>query len=178
MTKLGAEGGRDVSSSSSSIPSSYENLEAIITNIMDTCIDLGLPREKLSDILLQVFELSNNESIHPVQLPYYLSKKIQEKKQLEQDIEKLRKLKQQAEKETNEELQKRNLTNDAIKEHINVREQLEKLGIPLSDIQKMINAVKNTFHLGYEPSSIAAKFASISSLEQRERDLENRYMLL
>lgn len=177
MTKLGA-GGRDVSSSSSSILCSCDNLEAIITNIVDTCIDMGLPKEKLSYILLQVFELSNNESIHPVQLPYYLSKKIQEKKQLEQDIEKLRKLKQQAEKETNEALQKRNLTNDAIKEHINVREELEKLGIPLSNIQKTINAIKNTLHLGYEPSSIAAKFASISSLEERERALENRCMLL
>jgi hypothetical protein len=94
MTKLGAEGGRDVSSSSSSIRCSYDNIEAILTNIIDTCIDSGLPREKLSDILLQVFELSNNESIHPVQLPYYLSKKIQEKKQIEQDIENLGKLKQ------------------------------------------------------------------------------------
>ena len=127
--------------------------------------------------MLQVFELSNNESIHPVQLPYYLSKKIQEKKQLEQDIEKLGKIKQQVEKETNEALQKRNLTNDTIKEYINIREELEKLGTPFSNIQKTINAVKNTLQLGYEPASIASKFANISSLE-RERDLENRCLLL
>ena len=177
ITKLGA-GRIDIPSSSSSIQCSYDNIETIITNIIDTCIDLGIPREKLSDILLQVFELSNNESIHPVQLPYYLSKKIQEKKQLEQDIENLGKLKQQVEKETSEALQKRNLTNDTIKEYINTREELEKLGIPISNIQKMINAIKNTLHLGYEPSSIVSKFASISSLEKREWDLENRCMML
>lgn len=142
------------------------------------CIDLGLPEEKLVDTLLQVFELSNNESIPPVQLPYYLSKKIQEKKQLEQDIEKLGKLKHQGEKDTNEALQKSNLTNDTINEYINVREELQKMGISLSDIQKTINAIKNTSQLGYEPKSIAAKFANISSLEQMERDLENKCLLL
>ena len=71
-------------------------------------MDLGLPEESLSDTLLQVFELSNNESIHPVQVPYYIIKKIQEKKQLEQDIEKLGIQRQQYEKETNEALQEHN----------------------------------------------------------------------
>jgi hypothetical protein len=176
INKLGA-GKRD-SSSSSSTSCSYENLETIITNVVDTCIEMGLPGENLSDTLLQVFELSNKESIHPLQLPYYLSKKIQEKKQLEQDIEKLGKLKQQVEKDTHEALQKSNLTNDTINEHDNVREELDKLGIPLSDIQRMINAIKNTSQLGYEPTSIAAKFVNISSLEQMERDLENKCLLL
>ena len=46
---------------------SFEKLEKIVTNIKNTCIDSGLPEERLSDTLLQVFELSNNESIHPVQ---------------------------------------------------------------------------------------------------------------
>ena len=94
--------------------SSYGKIEMIITNVKNTCIDLGLPEESLSDIILQVFELSNNESIHPIQLPYYIIKKIQEKKQLEQDIERLGIQRQQYEKETKETLQKRNLTIDAI----------------------------------------------------------------
>jgi hypothetical protein len=179
INKVGAGGRRDISSSSSSSTScSYENLETIITNIIDTCIDFGLPAEKLSDILVQVFELSNSESIHPVQLPYYLVKKTQEKKQLEQDIEKLGKLKQQGEKETNEAIQKSNLTNDTINEYINIKGELEKLGIPLSNIQKMINAIKNTSQLGYNPASIAAKFANISSLEKREVALEDKCLLL
>jgi len=176
INKLGA-GRRDISSSSST-SCSYENLETILRNIIDTCIDSGLPEEKLSDTILQVFELSNNESFHPVQLPYYLSKKIQEKKQLEQDIEKLGKLKHQVEKDTNEALQKSNITNDTINEHVNVREELERLGIPFSDVQKTINAIKNTSQLGYEPTSIAAKFANSNSLEKMERDLENKCLLL
>ena len=134
--------------------SSYEKIEMIVTNIKNTCMDLGLPEESLSDTLLQVFELSNNESIHPVQVPYYIIKKIQEKKQLEQDIEKLGIQRQQYEKETNEALQERNLTIDAINEHIHLREELEKLGIPLTNIQKTINAINRTSQIGYEPAKI------------------------
>ena len=158
--------------------SSYGKLEMIITNVKNTCIDLGLPEESLSDIILQVFELSNNESIHPVQLPYYIIKKIQEKKQLEQDIERLGIQRQQYEKETNETLQKRNLTIDAINEHIHLREELEKLGIPLTDIQKTINAINNTCRLGYEPTEIAARFSDTSSLEKEKSALANRCLLL
>jgi hypothetical protein len=46
ISKLGA-GARDISFSAST-SCSYENLETIITNIVDTCIDLGLPEKKLS----------------------------------------------------------------------------------------------------------------------------------
>jgi hypothetical protein len=158
--------------------SSYEKIEMIITNIKNTCMDLGLPEESLSDILLQVFELSNNESIHPVQVPYYIIKKIQEKKQLEQDIEKLGIQRQQYENETNEALQKRNLTIDVINEHIHLREELEKLGIPLPNVQKTINAINNTCRLGYEPAKIAARFGNTSSLEKEGSDLANRCLLL
>jgi hypothetical protein len=150
----------------------------IVTNIKNTCMDLGLPEESLSDILLQVFELSNNESIHPVQVPYYIIKKIQEKKQLEQDIEKLGIQRQQYEKETNEALQKRNLTTNFINEHIKLREELGKLGIPLANIQKMINVINNTSQLGYEPAKVAAKLCNTSSLEKEESALANRCLLL
>ena len=136
---------------------SFEKVEKIVTNIKNTCIDSGLPEERLSDALLQVFELSNNESIHPVQVPYYIIKKIQEKKQLEQDIEKLGIQRQQYERETNEALQQRNLTIDAINEHIHLREELEKLGIPLTNIQKTINAINSTSQIGYEPAKIGSK---------------------
>jgi hypothetical protein len=158
--------------------SSYEKTEMIVTNIKNTCMDLGLPEESLSDILLQVFELSNNESIHPVQVPYYIIKKIQEKKQLEQDIEKLGIQRQQYEKETNEALQKRNLTTNFINEHIKLREELGKLGIPLANIQKMINVINNTSQLGYEPAKVAAKLCNTSSLEKEESALANRCLLL
>lgn len=157
---------------------SFEKVEKIVTNIKNTCIDSGLPEERLSDALLQVFELSNNESIHPVQVPYYIIKKIQEKKQLEQDIEKLGIQRQQYERETNEALQQRNLTIDAINEHIHLREELEKLGIPLTNIQKTINAINSTSQIGYEPAKIAARFGDTSSLEKEESDLAKRCLLL
>ena len=75
---------------------------------------------------------------------YHIIKKIQEKKQLEQDIERLGIQRQQYEKETNEALQKLNLTTNFINEHIYLREELGKLGIPLANIQKMINVINNT----------------------------------
>ncbi len=111
-------------------------------------------------------------------MPYYIIKKIQEKKQLEQDIEKLGIQRQQYEKETNEALQQRNLTIDAINEHIHLREELEKLGIPLTNIQKTINAINSTSQIGYEPAKIAARFGDTSSLEKEESDLANRCLLL
>ena len=111
-------------------------------------------------------------------MPYYIIKKIQEKKQLEQDIEKLGIQRQQYERETNEALQQRNLTIDAINEHIHLREELEKLGIPLTNIQKTINAINSTSQIGYEPAKIAARFGDTSSLEKEESDLANRCLLL
>jgi chaperonin cofactor prefoldin len=165
----------DVNGTSSS---SLEKVEMIVTNIKNTCIDLGLPEEKLLDILIQVFELSNKESIHLASLPYDIKKKVMEKKQLEQDLEKLRKQKQQYEQETSEALQKRNLTTDMIKGSSHIKEELEKLGIPFANVQKMINAINNTGQIGYEPAKIAAKFSNISSLEKEEQDRANNCLLL
>ena len=166
------------SSFSSSSCSSYEKLEMVISNIKNICIDSGLPHGKLAYTLLQVFELSNEQRIHPLQVPYYIITKIQEKKQLEQNIEKLGEQKQQCEKETNEALQKRNLTIDSINRHNRLEEELAKLAIPPTDIQRMINAINNTNQLGYEPARIAKKFGKISSLEKKEAYLENKCSLL
>src|SRR5436190_6269866 len=65
---------------------SEEHIESLISNLLEGA--RSLPQEKTVDLLNQLFELSESESIPPTEVPSYVEAKTEEKKRLEEEIQK------------------------------------------------------------------------------------------
>jgi hypothetical protein len=71
----------------------------------------------------QLFAVSKEESIPPNEVPNYIEKKLEEKKKIDHDI-----------KEADAILQSKNVSIEAINEHIHLNEELKKYRLSTKDI--------------------------------------------
>src|SRR5438270_12243637 len=57
------------------------DIEKLLTRIHSRCISIGLPSEKISQLLMQLFNISKSESIPLESVPEYITQKIHNLKQ-------------------------------------------------------------------------------------------------
>jgi hypothetical protein len=107
---------------------SEDQIESFISNISST----DMPPEKVIELVNQLHEISRGESISPDQIPNYIKQKLEEKQRIDEQIQ-----------QANDLLQSKNVTVEAIDEHINLNEELEKHGLSTGDIHKLLNVLSN-----------------------------------
>ena len=95
------------------------------------------------------------------------SKNYKQKQKLEEQI-----------KEAEAVLQSKNVSIEAINEHIHLNEELNKHGLSTKYTSKLLNVIKNIEQQGYDTKKIVAKAMSIKSLKDSEKHLRNNCEML
>jgi hypothetical protein len=83
----------------------------------------------------------------------YIREKLEEKQNIDEQI-----------KEADATLQNKNVTIQAVNEHVKLKEELEKQGLSIDDIGKLLNLLGNAKRYGFDGKEIASKLYNIQEL--------------
>jgi hypothetical protein len=120
-----------------------------------------LPPGKAIELVNQVYEISKSESVPPDQLPNYVRQKLEEKQKIDEEI-----------KEADAILQSKNVSIEAINEHIQLKEELKKYRLSIKDSHRLVNLLETAKEYRYSPGKIVAKLRSIKHLQNKENKLK------
>jgi hypothetical protein len=140
-----------------------DKIESVIDNINSS----NLPPEKVVEYVNQLFNISNTESIPLDQVPNYIEKKLEEKKKIDEEII-----------QADATLKSTNVSIEAINEHIQLNEELDKYRLSTRDIHRLVNLLKAAKEYRYNPGKIVAKLRNIKGLENKENKLKNSCEML
>jgi hypothetical protein len=132
-------------------------IESFITNINSGYI----PPDKAIELVNQIYNISKSESVPPDQLPNYVRQKLEEKQRIDGQV-----------KEADAILQSKNVSIEAIKEHIRLKDELKKYRLSTKDIHKLLNLLLAAKEYRYSPGKIVAKLRNIKRLENKENKLK------
>jgi hypothetical protein len=121
------------------------------------------PPEKVIELVNQLFNISKSESIPLDQVSSYIKEKLQEKQKIDEEI-----------KQADALLQNKNVTIEAISEHLKLKEQLDRHGVSVQDIDKLLKLLSNAKRYGFDGKEIADKLYNIQELEWKERELKDK----
>jgi hypothetical protein len=111
--------------------------------------------------------MAKEESIPLHQVSDFVKQKIQEKKKIEEEL-----------READTLLQNKNVSIEAINEHIQLSEELKKYRLSTKDIHKLLNLLVAAKEYRYSPGKIVAKLRSIKGLENKENRLKTSCEML
>jgi hypothetical protein len=113
------------------------------------------------ELVYQLHEISEKESIPLDQVSEYIKQKIQEKQKIDEYT-----------KEAEATLRNKNVSIEAINEHIQLKKQLKKYGLSTKDIHRLLDVLVAAKEYRYSPGKIVAKLRNITRLENRENKLK------
>jgi uncharacterized protein (UPF0335 family) len=116
-----------------------EDIESFITNINSGDVS----PEKVVEYVNQLFAVSSEQSIPLDQAPNYIEKKLEEKKKIDDQI-----------KEADATLQSKNVSIEAINEHLKLNEKLNEYNLSFHDIDKLLNVLVNAKENGFDAKKI------------------------
>jgi hypothetical protein len=131
-------------------------IESFIANVSSSDVSL----EKVIELVYQLHEISQSESIPLDQVPNYIKQKLEEKQKIDEAI-----------KEADTVLQ--NVSIEAIDEHIKLKEELPKFRLSTKDIHRLVNLLLSAKEYRYSPGKIVSKLRNIKRLENKENNLKN-----
>jgi hypothetical protein len=138
---------------------SEDQMESFLSNISST----ELPPEKIIEIVNQIYEISNAQSVTLDKLPNYIKQKLVEKQGIDEQI-------QQADAI----LQTKNVAIENINEFLKLGGELEKHGLSTHDIHKLLNVLINAKKYGFDGKEIAEKLYNFKFLEWKEKELKDK----
>jgi hypothetical protein len=97
----------------------------------------------------------------------YIKEKLEEKQKIDEEI-----------KQANDVLQSKNVSIEAINEHIQLNEKLNEYGLSTHNIDEFLKLVLNAKEYGFSPGKIVAKLRNIKRLENKENKLKNNIEIL
>ena len=103
-----------------------EDIESFIVNISTS----NLPPEKFVELVNQLHDVSKEESIPLDQVSGYIREKLEEKRNIDEEI-----------KQADGILQSKNVSIEAINEHIQLNEKLNEHGLSMHNIDELLNLV-------------------------------------
>jgi hypothetical protein len=103
---------------------SEEKVESFITNVSSN----DVPPKIIIELVNQLHDISKTESIPLDQIPIYIERKLEEKKKIDEEI-----------KEADAILQSKNVTIEAINEHLQLKDELKKYKLSTKDIHRLVN---------------------------------------
>jgi cell division septum initiation protein DivIVA len=136
---------------------SEDQIESFISNVSSS----DIPPEQTIELVYQLHEISNNESIPLDQVSGYIKQKLEEKQKIDEQI-----------KEADAILQSKNVSIEAINEHLQLNEELKKYRLSTKDIHKLLNLLVAAKEYRYSPGKIVAKLRNIKRLENKEVKLK------
>jgi hypothetical protein len=137
----------------------YEKVESFITRVSTG----DIPPENIIQCINQLYEITRGQSIPLHELPGYMEKKLEEKQRIDEEV-------QQADAT----LQSKKVTIEAINEHVQLNEKLNKHNLSTQDIDKLLKLVVNAQGYGFEAKIIVGKLSNIKRLEKKEKQLRSR----
>jgi hypothetical protein len=140
-----------------------DKIESFIANLSTDDVS----PEKVIELVYQLHEISKQESIPLDQVSGYIKEKLEQKKKIDVQI-----------KEADATLQSKNLSIEAINEHIQLNEELKKYRLSTKDIHKLLNLLLAAKEYRYSPGKIVAKLRSIKQLENKKNRLKNSCEML
>jgi hypothetical protein len=135
-----------------------DKIESFITKVNTT----EFSPEQILELVYQLYEISNTESIPLDQVPNYIEKKLEEKKKIDEQI-----------KEADAILQSKNVSIEAINEHLQLNKELKKYRLSTKDIHRLVNLLLTAKEYRYSPGKIVAKLRNIKRLENKEVKLKS-----
>ena len=133
-------------------------IESFISKVGSSNISL----EAVNELVYQLHEISKQESIPLDQIPNYIKQKLDEKQKIDEEI-----------KQVDFTLQSKNVSIEAISEHIQLKDELKKYRLSTKDIHKLLNLLVAAKEYRYSPGKIVAKLRNITRLENKENKLKN-----
>jgi chromosome segregation ATPase len=106
------------------------------------------------------------------------SKKREEKKKLETDITELTAEKERITHEVDDVLRDSTITIKAINEYAHFREELNKHGLSVNDLPRLVLTLSNLKKEGYNTGKIIARASMIETLENQVQGLDQRCGML
>jgi hypothetical protein len=134
-----------------------DRIESFITKVSTT----EFSPEQTIELVYQLYEISKSESISLDQVPNYIEKKLEEKKKIDEQI-----------KEADTILRSKNVSIEAINEHLQLNKELKKYRLSTKDIHKLLNLLEAAKEYRYNPGKIIAKLRNIKRLENKENKLK------
>jgi hypothetical protein len=135
-----------------------EKIETFIANLSSS----ELPPERAIELVNELFNISNAESILLDQVSGYIKEKLEQKKKIDDDT-------QQADAV----LQSKNVSIEAINEHIQLNEELKRYRLSTKDVHRLVNLLLAAKEYRYSPGKIIGKLRNIKRLENKENKLKN-----
>jgi hypothetical protein len=135
-----------------------DKIESFIANVISS----DIYPENIVQYVNQLFAVSREESIPLDQVPNYIKEKLEEKKKIDEQI-----------KEVDVIIQSKNVSIEAINEHIHLKEELKKYRLSTKDIHRLLNLLVAAKEYRYSPGKIIAKLRNIKGLENKEVKLKS-----
>jgi hypothetical protein len=136
-----------------------DKIESFIDNISSS----NLPPEKVIELVNQLHYISKSEPIPIDQVSGYINKKLEEKQKIDEEI-----------KQADAALQNKNVTIEAISEHLKLKEELDRHGVSMQDIDKLLKLLSNAKKYGFDGKEIADKLYNMLELEWKEKQLKDK----
>src|SRR5919202_5402365 len=95
-------------------------------------------------------------------MPDNIKQKLEAKQKIEEEI-----------RQADAILQNKNVSIEAINEHIHLKEELKKYRLSTKDIRRLLDLLEAAKEYRYSPGKIVAKLRSIKRLENKENKLKN-----
>ena len=147
-------------------------LELFVDKVYDKCKYLNISPERIVELASEIWELSKNMPIS--QIPSYLTEKLTEKENLENEIKKINTDKSRILEEYNKILQRSDTTNETLEEYKEVLGYLSGFGLGIVDLNRLKMALQNGERYNFDINQIVQKISSNQSLEYEEQELQKR----
>jgi hypothetical protein len=137
-------------------------IEAFLSQLNDECIRKNIEPSELASLLQQAIEFSSNQNVSLGEAPALIEK-------LGQQLDGIRKETQAAKADRDKALADKKMTDDTIKEYVDLRSSLVKFGLPATGPETLIRTLQNVEALGHDPTRIVEGFSKIKSFQDAER---------
>jgi hypothetical protein len=137
-------------------------IETFLSQLNDECIRKNIEPPQLASLLKQVIEFSSNQNVSVSEAPALIER-------LARELDGIRKETQAAKADRNKALADKKMTDDTIKEYVDLRSSLVKFGLPATGPQTLVRTLQNVGALGHDPTRIVEAFSKIKSFQDAER---------
>ena len=137
-------------------------IETFLSQLNDECIRKNIEPPELASLIKQVIEFSSNQNVSVSEAPALIER-------LARELDGIHKETQAAKADRNKALADKKLTDETIKEYVDLRSSLVKFGLPATGPQTLVRTLQNVEALGHDPMRIVEAFSKIKSFQDAER---------
>jgi hypothetical protein len=147
-----------------------------ISEIYNHCKNIGLKPEYIAYNTKQILDLSG--FIQLSQVPGYIQEKTNEKRKLEENITRLGNEELEAKASLCRSLNEKKVSLAELEQFSDLKVELNKLGIPVEDVQHFVRIIHGVQQLGYSVDSIVRTVSNLEASSAIQAELEKNIKAL